>query len=77
MDIANLTTNANGIALLPLSVANYAIIDVRTSYLSKFSSFRGLSGGQWYAVVENFDGTRVTNSPAFDVTIYYIEREYV
>ena len=58
--ISNQTTNGNGLLLLDIATASYAVIEVRPSG-NLFGVPVALNDGSWYAIIQDFGGTRKTN----------------
>ena len=73
VDYENLTTNANGYIVLPLSTSNTLILDVRIGNANYFPTFRGLYNGNWYLILETYAGERA-GQHTVDATVYYIKR---
>lgn len=58
--ISNQTTNGNGLLLLDLSTASTVVLEVRPSG-DLFGVPVALNNGSWYAIIQDFGGTRKTN----------------
>ena len=58
--ISNQSTNGNGLLLLDLSTANMAVLEVRPSG-DLFGVPVALNTGSWYAIIQDFGGTRKIN----------------
>lgn len=68
------TSNGDGIIpLTDLPTANNLAIGVKLASGSYFATMRGLTGGNWYVCLENYNGTRKPNT-AVTGTVYYIEQ---
>lgn len=58
--ISNQTTNGNGLLHLNLSTGSTIVLEVRPSG-DHFGIPVALNNGSWYAIIEDFAGTRKTN----------------